>query len=348
MDPFVLATFIVAFLAMLIGIVAILFTFMERNTNSERARRHGHKVKYVLDGEKYSPSQLKHGFETDSGVIYSGNVVALVDKDKHLDLYHVTRDGGESIDATHSQYQLPNNPYTQNNLIVVKSSKQVAQRTDDTIGSALHAIYSQLLSKIQSQATFQDVVSDIFPNPNAHKHCSFSMFSVKLNEKQPFDAMKATAYIRYRAHYAMHEGQYDDNITDSEHTSTTPSFDENSLFEIPVTGYSVDTDGTIRSDKSNLQIREPVNGYGNGGCNIDSYVTAVGLTTAALGYPSLEICNKNGLCYLNIYMDFDGVRRAAKYSELTARLYPLVSETSNMILNCAIRIDSLFMPKGAI
>ena len=363
MDPFVLATFIVAFLAMMIGILAILFTFMERNTNSEKARRHGHKVKYVLDGEKYSPSQLKHGFETDSGVIYSGNVVALVDNDKHLDLYHVTRDGGESIDATHSYYQLPNNPYTQNNLIVVKSSKEVAQRTDDIIGSAFAAVdnemnaeYEKLLQPIMSKVPLPlTIVSNISPNTNNRKICNIGVFSVQLNQKQPFDAMYAEAAISYRALGGFDEdGTYHLNLSDSENC---PEADANTILEIPVLGYLVDTVGTIRSNgnNSNFQIPDPVNYwsvygfFGAANYDVDYPGDYPGLNRNALKHPSLEIYkDSSDMCSMRICMDFDGVRRPATFSELKACFDSLLNVDYKQALDCTVRIRALFAKKGAL
>ena len=334
MDPFLLATFIVAFLSMMIGILAILFIFMERDTNSERARRHGHKVKYVLDGEKYSKSQLKHGFETDSGVLKSGNVVALVDKDKHLNLYHVTKRGGDPIDATHLQYQLPKNSHTQTELIVIQSNPAL-QRTIDAQNQFYHA-------NLLWDACFPENVGysggELIPNPNMAKRFEMRLLSAQTPSGKVCNLLAVRVTIHFTAN------PIDSKQIDSEQTvvnsmlSGVPYSGGDTLIEVPCAGFSI-RNQSIEGDTNNPQftIAKPVNLLGVfWTCTVTDLSESV--TVSSLGYPRLEI-NQTGI---HMYQFSDEYESPLKYDDFFGNIRNKYSQ----YMDCTIVVKGLFAEDG--
>ena len=342
MDPFVLATFIVAFLAMLIGIVAILFTLMEHNTNKERAARHGHKVKCVLDAEIYSPSQLKPGLETENSELHLGNVVALFKKDKSFELYHVNTDGGDIISQSHTHYTFPKNHLTQPEMIIV-SSKPTAQRdSSDTIANAAFVAYQTLLSQ-KISTTLTTTKSEVYPNPNRHKTCETSVCSVRCGSDPAYDVINVEVIIHY---------------INNETEKTDVPFNPEDEITITVPGFFVSKDGTIKGDKTNpsLQIANPKNVLGKHGATLKAETSGNTPTIAERGDPTLELyapTDATGDLVFKIFVGFaDGTRRPVKYFEFF-RFFAVVGSDTQIgfpdlpgTIDATIRLKGLFTENG--
>ena len=341
-----MATFIVAFLAMLIGIVAILFTLMEHNTNKERAARHGHKVKCVLDAEKYSPSQLKPGLETENNELHLGNVVALFNKDKSFELYHVNTNGGDRISQSHTHYTFPKNDITQPDIIIVPSKPAAQRDSSDTIANAVFVAFQTLLSQ-KISTRLPPTKSGVHPNPNQHKTCEISVCSVKCGSDPAYDVINVEVIIHY----------FNNSTGISEKTDV--QFDSNDEITMTVPGFIVSTDGTIKGDKTNpsLQIANPKNVLGKNGATLMADTSGNTPTIADRGYPTLELVaptDASGDLVFKIFVDFaDGTRRPVKYLEFF-RFFAVAGADTNTIgfgdpagtIDATIHMKGLFTENG--
>ena len=163
MDPILLSLFILAIIGTLTAIASFLFTVMEKYKNDDRSVRHGHKIKYVLDGEKYKPSQLKPEFETDEGLLHLGNLVGLIYSDKSFELYHVNKNGGELIKSSHSHYTVNQNDHTHMDLIVLDSNPTQSLRV---VSYAETQMYERLLSSAKKLISTHNSIETQVTNTN--------------------------------------------------------------------------------------------------------------------------------------------------------------------------------------